>query len=104
MFTCCMVLERILDVHLLHGIILDVHLLHGIREDTGCSLASIQTLFDEVSINAGVPTQNVGHLIQTCLYRLDIQSKKTNNDISSFLNKGLEMEWIGEFSKKLGRR
>ena len=78
--------------------------LHGIREDTGCSLASIQTLFDEVSINAGVPTQNVGHLIQTCLYRLDIESKKTNNDISSFLNKGLEMEWIGEFSKKLGRR
>ena len=74
--------------------------LHGIREDTGCSLASIQTLFDEVSINAGVPTQNVGHLIQTCLYRLDIESKKTNNDISSFLNKGLEMEWIGEFSKK----
>ena len=47
MFTCCMVLERILDVHLLHGI----------REDTGCSLASIQSLFDEVSINAGVPTQ-----------------------------------------------
>ena len=85
-----MVLERILDVHLLHGL----------REDTGCSLASIQTLFDEVSINAGVPTQNVGHLIQTCLYRLDIESKKTNNDISSFLNKGLEMEWIGEFSKK----
>lgn len=74
--------------------------LHGIREDTGCSLASIQTLFDEVSINAGVPTQNVGHLIQTCLYRLDIKSKKNNNDISSFLNKGLEMEWIGEFSKK----
>ena len=37
--------------------------LHGLREDTGCSLASIQTLFDEVSINAGVPTQNVGHLI-----------------------------------------
>ena len=78
--------------------------LHGLREDTGCSLASIQTLFDEVSINAGVPTQNIGHLIQTCLYRLDIESKKTNNDISSFLNKGLEMEWIGEFSKKLGRR
>ena len=41
MFTCCMVLERILDVHLLHGIREDTgYLLHGIREDTGCSLAS----------------------------------------------------------------
>ena len=30
MFTCFMVLERILDVHLLHGI----------REDTVCSLAA----------------------------------------------------------------
>ena len=69
--------------------------LHAIREDTGCSLASLQTSCDEVSISAGVPGQNVCHLIQTCLCRLDVRSKKTNNDISSFLNKGLEMEWIG---------
>ena len=80
-----------LDNHLL----LQINLL---RQDTGCPVTSLQTLFSELCDLAKVPVHEVRYLVKTCLSRLEGIS---SNDVEVFLSCGLDkMEFLGPHSKK----
>ena len=71
---------------------------HLARQELNCPGAHLQALFADLCINANMTVHSLRHLIQTALYQL----RSGQNELKSFLDCQLQLQWLGKHSEKHG--